>query len=110
MPPHVREDVYRAYWRFAAERQRVFLRRADGAPAPWTNDPILREYKFCNSYRASDRASQFLIRDVIYSGEFAPDDLLMRVVLFRLFSRPETWLALERELGPVTRATLTGWR
>jgi hypothetical protein len=104
------EEVYRAYWFFAAERQRIFLRRADAAPRPWTDDPILSEYKFCNSYRASDRVSQFLIRDVIYEGEFAPDDLLMRIVLFRLFSKEQTWLAIERELGPVTRATLKGGR
>jgi len=105
-----REEVYRAYWQLAAERQRVFLRRAAGEPGPWTENPILREYKFCNSYRASDRVSQFLIRDVVYSGDFGPDDTLMRIVLFRLFSRIETWLALERELGSITRASLRGER
>jgi hypothetical protein len=108
--PPVREDVYRAYWRLAAERQRIFLRRAFGARAPWTDDAILREYKFCNAYRASDRVSQFLIRDVIYRGDFAADDLLMRIILFRLFSKNETWVALEGELGPVTRAALKGQR
>jgi len=105
-----REEVYRAYWQFAAERQHVFLRRAAGEPGPWTDDPILQQYKFCNSYRASDRVSQFLIRDVIYRGDFSAEDMLMRIVLFRLFSKIETWLALERELGSVTRATLRGQR
>jgi hypothetical protein len=108
--PPVRRDVYCAYWRFAAERQRVFLRRAEGAPPPWTDDLILRQYKFCNSYRASDRVSQCLIHDVIYRGDFSADDTLLRIVLFRLFSKIETWLALEREFGPVTRATLRGER
>jgi hypothetical protein len=108
--PAIRDDVYRAYWRFAAERQRIFLRRAYGAPTPWTDDPILRQYKFCNAYRASDRVSQFLIRDVIYGGEVGSDDLLMRVVLFRLFSKIETWRALESELGPLTLGTLRGSR
>jgi hypothetical protein len=105
-----REEVYCAYWQFAAERQRVFLRRAAGEPGPWTEDPILQQYKFCNSYRASDRVSQFLIRDVIYRGDFSADDMLMRIVLFRLFSKIETWHALESELGPITRATLRGQR
>ena len=105
-----REDVYRTYWQFAAERQRIFLRRAAGEPGPWTDDPILREYKFCNSYRASDRVSQFLIRDVIYRGDFSDEDTLMRIVLFRLFSKIETWVTLEHELGPITRATLRGER
>jgi hypothetical protein len=106
----VREHVYRTYWQFAAERQRIFLLRAAGEPGPWTSNQILQQYKFCNAYRASDRVSQFLIRDVIYGDDVAADDTLMRIVLFRLFSKTETWRALERELGPVTRATLRGGR
>ena len=58
--------VYDTYWRFAAERQRVFFRRLEGLPPPWTDDPILSAYKFTNAYRASDRVSQYLIRHVIY--------------------------------------------
>src|SRR5207249_3925511 len=78
---------------------------------PWTGDPILRRFKFTNAYRASDRVSQFLIRDVIYTHrDLSDDDLLARTVLFRLFSKPSTWRALEHELGPLTRATLRGRR
>jgi 5-hmdU DNA kinase-like protein len=106
-----REAVYRAYWAFAAERQRVFLRRVAGEPGPWTDDPIISHFKFTNPYRASDRVSQFLIRDVIYAdGDFNADDVLLRTVLFRLFSKPATWRALERELGPIRRVSLRGSR
>ena len=102
-----REEVYRAYWHLACERQRIFHRRARGEPGPWTADAILREYKFTNAYRASDRVSQFLIGDVIYgSHELPAQDVLCRIVLFRLFSRVETWQALEAQLGPITAATL----
>ena len=102
-----REEVYHAYWHLACERQRIFHRRARGEPGPWTADPILREYKFTNAYRASDRVSQFLIGDVIYgSHELPARDVLSRIVLFRLFSRVETWRALEAQLGPITAATL----
>jgi hypothetical protein len=38
------------YWRFAAERQRIFERRLAGDPPPWTSDRILREFKFCNVF------------------------------------------------------------
>ena len=56
------------FWRFAAERQRVFWRRVQGLPPPWMHDPVLTAYKFTNAYRASDRVSQHLIRSVIYEG------------------------------------------
>jgi hypothetical protein len=94
--------VYDTYWRFAAERQSVFFKRVAGLPFPWTQDPILRTYKFTNSYRASDRVSQYLIRQVIYSGDHAPTDTFFRILLFKTFNRIETWRALERGLGSIT--------
>ena len=62
-------EVYESYWRFAAERQNVFFRRARGEARPWTGNAVLTTYKFTNAYRASDRASQYLIRNVIYRAD-----------------------------------------
>lgn len=58
--------VYDTYWKFAAKRQEVFFNRLGGGDYPWTDDSIIRKYKFTNAYRASDRVSQYLIRNVIY--------------------------------------------
>lgn len=111
MHSRARPDVYRAYWTLAVRRQQIFERRIAGESAPWTGDPILQRYKFCNAFRASDRVSQFLIRDVIYDGEQRTgESTLLRIILFRLFSRPATWRALERSLGDITTATLAGER
>lgn len=103
--PIPREDVFRTYWRFAAERQLVFERRLEGRAAPWTDDEILREYRFCNVFRASDRVSQALIEAAYARGDFSAEDLFLRVVLFRLFSRPETWELIEAEAGLLTVGT-----
>jgi hypothetical protein len=92
-------EVFDTYWRFAAERQMIFFRRLEGAPYPWTADPILGCYKFTNAYRASDRVSQYLIRRVIYSGDQSPDEIFFRIILFKIFNRIETWELLERNLG-----------
>lgn len=100
--PEARPEVLRAYWHLACERQRIFHARTRGEEGPWTEDPILLKYKFCNAYRASDRVSQDLIRQVIYPEHqepFPPEDTLFRIVLYRLFSRPETWRALEQGMG-----------
>jgi hypothetical protein len=104
-----REAVYRAYWSFAAERQRIFERRIDDPIGPWTDDEILGRYKFTNAWRASDRVTQYLIRDVIYERAQLPaDDQIARIVLFRLFSKPSTWKAIEARLGPVTAKVVNG--
>ena len=90
--PTPRKGVYEIYWQFAAERQRVFEARVAGTRWPWTEDRILREYKFCNVYRAADRVSQYLIRDVAYrQDDSSPADRLFQIVAFRNFSSIRTW-------------------
>ncbi|MBB5687835.1 nucleotide kinase domain-containing protein [Sphingobium boeckii] len=94
--------VYDLYWRFATERQAIFMRRLRGEAAPWTYDPIFQRHRFTNAYRASDRVSQYLIREVIYNPAH-PDiaiETVFRILLFKLFNKVETWNMLERELGP----------
>lgn len=100
--------MFDTYWRFAAERQEIFHRRSTGQPGPWTQDPILGHYKFCNTFRASDRVSQYLIREVIYGphgADLPAEDAFMRIVLFRIFSKENTWEVLEAATGGLTRDT-----
>ena len=92
-------ECFDTYWRFAAERQRIFHARASGSPPPWTADAILAQYKFTSVYRAANRVSQYLIRDVIYAGPQDPAEVLFRVLLFKVFNRIETWELLARRLG-----------
>jgi hypothetical protein len=96
-------EVYESYWRFAAERQAVFFRRARGQTRPWTDNPVLAMYKFTNAYRASDRVSQYLIRHIIYRDDLpkSPRELFFRILLFKLFNKIETWELLEGTLGPI---------
>jgi hypothetical protein len=96
-------EVFDTYWRFAAARHEMYVRRLAGNPPPWTEDLILRDHRFTNAYRAADRVSQFLIREVIY-GERAPrdvHDVVFRILLFKLFNRIDTWRALEASLGEI---------
>lgn len=97
-----RQPILDTYWYFAAERQSIFFKKLHGNAWPFTNDPILRQYKFCNVYRAQDRVSQFLIGEVIYSQERSSADTLFRIFLFRLLNKTESWVQLERELGDIS--------
>lgn len=96
--------VYELYWRFAAERQAIFFRRLKGEPPPWTDDTILRNFRFTNAYRASDRVSQYLIQRVIYDKRYpaAPSEVVFRTLLFKLFNKQSTWELLEQHLGLLT--------
>lgn len=92
--------VFDTYWRFAARRQDVFIRRSQGEPPPWTADPVISAHRFTNVYRAADRVSQYLIRHVIYEGPQAAEEVFFRTLLFKLFNRIETWKELTTKLGP----------
>jgi hypothetical protein len=99
-PPVPRPRIYDLYWYFASERQQMFTRRVAGGPGPWTEDPILREFKFCNVFRAADRVSQYMIRDVCYHDEPCTDeDRLFQIVAFRTFSKTATWDTARSALG-----------
>jgi hypothetical protein len=94
--------VYNTYWRFAAERQNIFFKRFNGEAFPWSKDSILNQYKFTNVYRAADRVSQYLIKDVIYKGDQSPDEIFFRLILFKIFNRISTWEFLQEELGELS--------
>ena len=92
-------EVYDAFWYLACERQNIFFRRQSSGVSPWSEDPILSQYKFTNAYRASDRVSQYLIKNVIYNRQWSDEDLLFRILLFKIFNSIETWEYLLEKFG-----------
>lgn len=101
-----RQEIYDLYWYFASERQNIFWKKVSGEKAPWTNDPILQEYKFCNSYRINDRVSQYLLKNVIYNGkEYSNENMIFRILLFKLFNKESTWKLLINHFQDITLET-----
>ena len=94
--------IFRTYWEFAAKRQSIFFARLAGNQSYQPYDPILSRYRFTNTFRASDRVSQYLIRNVIYSDRWEPEDLFFRIMVFKFFNKIDTWEALEAALGEVS--------
>ena len=69
-----------------AERELIRRRRAAGQSFPWTEDEILRSYKFTNVFRHYDKTSMKL-RETFYEPHFPADrrSVLMNCALFRYF-------------------------
>lgn len=95
-------EVFDVYWQFAAERQRMYIRRLTGGAPPWTNDPILAQYRFTNPYRFSDRVSQHLLRHTQYDRPRPAATIVLRTLLFKVFNRVDTWESLVAEVGEPT--------
>lgn len=55
----LRKDA-KPLWDWMNERHRVYLRKQAGLPKPWTKDPILRDYRFCNVFRELDTVTVWI--------------------------------------------------
>lgn len=50
------------YW--IKEREAIRLKRVVGAPPPWTDDPILGHYRFCNVRREDDKVTIWIRQNI----------------------------------------------
>ena len=87
------------FLRFVVERHRVWELRQVGAPAPWTDDPVLATRKFTNVFRILDPGTQFILTDLAYDQWMDDRDILMRLFLYRHTGRIDTWQWLDLALG-----------
>lgn len=71
------------FFKFIDERHRIWYRRFIlKTPRPWTTDPILQNYKFCNIYRELDRGTQYIL-EVIKQTEDYPL-MLAKTITYRI--------------------------
>lgn len=103
--PTKRPEVFDLYWTFASRRHAAFDARLSGEAWPWSSDPILQTFKFCNVFRALDRVSQYLIGEVAYGADTmtTPLDRVFQLVAFRTFSKINTWREVSAILGGAPR-------
>jgi len=74
---------------FACERMLVWERRQKSLPAPWTIDPVIQNYRFCNIYRELDKQTIEFHR--LLAGLRGDFDLwLLNMFFCRMICRPET--------------------
>lgn len=83
-------DTTNAFFSFVEEREQIRLRKGADLPYPWTEDKILRDYKFTNVHRHHDRTSDEL-RKQFYGPNFGASmpSVLMNAATFRYFGTHE---------------------
>lgn len=99
-----KDEIFRYYFYFIQERMNIFWNKYDNNIKIHTTDPILRYNKFTNVYRACDRVSQYLIKNVIYDHQkgLNEKDVLLRILVFKIFNKIDTWEYLERNVGTIS--------
>lgn len=78
------------------KREGLRLRKEQGGPWPWSDDPILNTYKFTNVKREHDRTTRWMRKNWTTPNQYRPaGEIIFNCALFRYFG---TWEFAE-EIG-----------
>ena len=83
-------DRLDSFWAFVQERDRVYVRRAVGQPAPWTEDPVIRRYHFTNVHRRRDPGTEWIVARL--DGTW-PERAVLQATAYRMLNRVSTFEA-----------------
>lgn len=91
----VNPECFRQYWYWIHERQEIWNKRINlEQKAPWTQDPILRDYKFTHACRNLDKLSIFYIKNILMrlkNTKNSKKEVILNTMIYRLFCRLDTW-------------------
>lgn len=76
------------------ERESVRIKKEAGEPKPWTTDPIIRDYKFCNVRRNDDRVSRWIHDNWLHPYANHPN-ITFAMCVARIFNWPDTLELIE---------------
>lgn len=102
-----------AFFHYMAERANIAARKDAGLPRPWTDDPILDEWKFTNVKREWDYTTRWMREHWTGPNQDRPHgEILFNCALFRYFGTVEFAAAVgwQRDWAPDTVAALAADR
>lgn len=73
---------------FIEERESIRVKKEAGLPRPWTTNPILHKYKFCNVQREDDRTTRWIANNWREPHHDDPDLWFALVVARRALNWP----------------------
>ena len=76
------------YFSTARERYRIKLRREAGQEQPWTEDPVLQEWRFCQVHREEDKTTVWFRENI--RRHMIGIRAVEACIIFRWFNRIET--------------------
>jgi hypothetical protein len=73
---------------FVLEREGIRKAKEAGLPKPWTTDPVLQHYRFCNVYREDDKVTKWIRNNwLIHEGS---PNIVGATLLGRMINWPDT--------------------
>lgn len=100
------EDMLKLFFYTMYERQQMWYKRfiLKLPQEEWTNNEYYTKYRFTNVYRELDRASQYLLKNIILNNDswrkYVDDDdnyvnLVWKILFFRIINNPRVFTNVE---------------
>lgn len=91
-----------AHW--IMERYKIHLKKdVLNAPRPWTDDPLLENYRFTNVRREMDRQTKYLIDNIVNNNNLTLEEKIINNIMFRCWN---VWESMRLLGGPWTKQEL----
>lgn len=91
--PTIDPEIFRYLYQWIVERYAIHLRKdVEHLPAPWTDDKILRKFRFTNVRREHDKETKWTIQNIcsLTEQDMSWMSKMCNLILFRMFNKSET--------------------
>jgi hypothetical protein len=89
--PKLKLENVKLLCEWISERYEIHLKKdIKKQKKPWTENKILKKYKFCNVRREQDRESRWLIKNIAKNKNLSYENKILNTILFRLINKSET--------------------
>lgn len=89
--PQLNPEALDLFLWFIQERYQIHLRKdVEGQKPPYTDNDILKKFKFTNVRREHDRETKYLIKNIA-TADLPLGQKLLNAILFRIYSKHETF-------------------
>lgn len=88
--PELNVENFTHLHRWVTDRYAVHIKKdIQGLPAPWTDNGIIREFRFTNVRREHDKETRWVIENIC-NADLTPANKWMNLILFRMINKSET--------------------
>lgn len=87
----INQNNLNLFWAYISKRHNIYKdKNLLGKPFPWTEDKILKEFKFTNVFRDLDPWTIFVINNIVPNSSNL-ENLIFNIIIYRLYNKIGTF-------------------
>jgi hypothetical protein len=97
------DELFKYFFYFIDERMKIFHKRSQKLPPPYSKDIIFNSFKFTNAFRILDRNTQYELKNIINPYTLLkkenrdPKALIFEILLYKFFNKISTYELIKKK-------------